>query len=93
MPRKRETIKIFPRRLRMAMSALGMNSADLMRKTTLGSSQISEYLNGHNEPTVTSLFHICEGMGVSADFLLGFSDVIRLKKRTVKNNGQSNTEA
>ena len=86
MPRKQEPVKSFPRRLRMAMATLGMTSADLVRKTTLGSGQISNYLNGHQEPTVSSLLHICEGLGVSADFLLGFSDVIRLKKRKVTND-------
>ena len=81
MPRKKAQIKTFPRRLRMAMSALQMTSADLMRRTTLGSGQISEYLNGHNEPTVSSLYRICEGLGVSADFLLGLSDVMERKEK------------
>ena len=81
MPRKQEPIKAFPRRMRIAMATLGMNSADLMRHTSLGHAQISEYLNGHREPTISSFFCICDGLGVSADFLLGFSDEMRIKNR------------
>lgn len=91
MPRKYEPIHTFPRRLRMAMAALEMTSADLMRKTTLGGSQISEYLNGHNEPTVTSLHKLCVGLGISADFLLGLSDDMTPKKRRSVQNAKRNT--
>lgn len=71
----------------MAMAALGITSADLARRTKLGSGQISVYLNGHNEPTVSSLYHICDGLGVSADFLLGFTDKMRLTKIRKKGDG------
>lgn len=80
MPRKNEPLTTFPRRLRMAMAALKMTSAELMRRTTLGSGQISGYLNGHNEPKTGTLRVICEATGVSADFLLGLTDEMWRKK-------------
>jgi len=88
MPRKIEPIHGFPRRLRMAMTLRKMNSADIMRRSTLGHGQISEYLNGHREPTVSSFLHLCEALEVSADFLLGLTDDPRIKnRRKVDDNG------
>ena len=88
MPRKIEPIHSFPRRLRMAMTLRKMNSMDIVRASTVGCKQISNYLNGHNEPTVSSLLHLCEALDVSADFLLGMTDDPRIKnKRKVKENG------
>lgn len=81
MPRKQEPIRAFPRRLRMAMTLRGMNSADIVRRSTMGNGQISNYLNGHQEPTVSSLLHLCQALGVSADFLLGLSEEPNLKKK------------
>lgn len=80
MPRKKVPLTTFPRRLRITLAALDMTSADLMRRTTLGSSQISEYLNGRNEPKISSIRTICEALGVSADFLLGLSDEMWIQK-------------
>ena len=88
MPRKQEPIHGFPRRLRMAMVLRNMNSMDIVRASSVGCKQISSYLNGHNEPTVSSLLHLCEALDVSADFLLGMTDEPRIKnKRKVKENG------
>ncbi len=80
MPRRTEPLTTFPRRMRMAMAASNMTSADLMRRTTLGAGQISDYLNGHNEPKIGNLRVICEATGVSADFLLGLTDEMWRKK-------------
>lgn len=81
MPRKQEPIHAFPRRLRMAMTLRGMNSADIVRRSTMGNGQISNYLNGHQEPTVSSLLHLCEVLEVSPNFLLGLTDEPNIKKR------------
>ena len=86
MPRKIEPIHGFPRRMRMAMTLRKMNSADIVRRTTMGNGQISNYLNGHQEPTISSLLHLCEALEVSADFLLGLSDNPKIKDRR-KDNG------
>ena len=81
MPRKFEPWPDLARRLRMAMTVRDITSADLMRTTTMGSGQISEYLNGHQEPGATRIVHLCKALNVSADFLLGLSDEMNPKKR------------
>lgn len=81
MPRKHKPLETFPRRLRMAMVARDMNSADLMRATYQGQGQISNYLNGHQEPGATRIAQLCKALDVSADFLLGLSDDMNIRKR------------
>ena len=81
MPRKFEPLPDLARRLRMAMTVRDITSADLMRTTTMGSGQISEYLNGHQEPGATRIVQMCKALDVSADFLLGLSDDMNPKKR------------
>ncbi len=82
MPRKFKPWPSFARRLRIALAKNNMTSADLCRDTTLGSGQISNYLNGHQEPGATRIVQMCEALDVSADFLLGLTDEMKtLKKR------------
>lgn len=54
----------------------------------MGNGQISNYLNGHQEPTVSSLLHLCEALDVSADFLLGMTDDPRIKNRRKVNENE-----
>ena len=77
MPRKFEPLETFPRRLRMALVARDMSSADLVRATTLGNGQVSNYLNGHQEPGATRIAQMCKALDVSADFLLGLTDKMK----------------
>lgn len=81
MPRRQNPLEVFPRRLRMAMVARNMNSADLMRATYQGQGQISNYLNGHQEPRAMRLLELCKALNVSADFLLGLSDDMKIHKK------------
>lgn len=76
MPRRtdRAFTETFCRRLRTIMAVQEMNSADIMRASKLGSSQISEYLNGHICPKADTLKELCLALDVSADYLLGLSD-------------------
>ncbi len=76
MPRRtdRAFTETFCRRLRVAMACKEMNSADIMRNSKLGSSQISEYLNGHICPKADTLKELCMALDCSADFLLGLAD-------------------
>lgn len=83
MPRKHEPLPDFSRRLRMAMFTRGMTSADLMRATNLGSGQISNYLNGHQEPGATRIAQMCKALDVSADFLLGLTPEPHTKRRQI----------
>ena len=77
MPRKHKPLETFPRRLRMALMARDMNSADLVRATNLGGGQVSNYLNGYQEPGATRIAQMCKALNVSADFLLGLTDKMK----------------
>jgi len=59
------------------MVARKMNSADIMRASTLGNGQVSSYLNGHQEPRILTLVKLCKALNVSADFLLGLTNKMR----------------
>lgn len=84
MPRKHKPLEILPRRLRIAMLARDMTSADIMRATKLGDGQISNYLNGHQEPGATRIAQLADALDVSADFLLGISDQLKPPRRPKK---------
>lgn len=62
------------RRLRLVMIARKMTSADIVRSTTMGSGQISEYLNGKRMMRVDRLLDLCDALDCSADYLLGISN-------------------
>lgn len=81
MPWKHEPLTTFPRRLRIAMVAREMNSADIMRASELGNGQISSYLNGHQEPRIGSVVKLCRALNVSADFLLGLSNEMEVRRK------------
>lgn len=81
MPRKFIPLKILPRRLRAAMALRDMSSADLMRATNLGHGQISNYLNGHQEPGATRIREMALALNVSADYLIGLTDDPKPHKR------------
>lgn len=81
MPRRKEPLTTLPRRLRMAMVVREMNGADLMRATTMGAGQISNYLNGHQDPRGTQLVALARALDVSADFLLGLTDRMEAHKK------------
>lgn len=59
------------RRLKTMMAARGMTSADLVRRTTIGGGQISNYLHGNFTMRVDKLLELCETLDCSADYLMG----------------------
>lgn len=76
MPRRTDEsfTKLFCRRLRTVMAIKRMSSADIMRSSKLGASQISEYLNGHICPKADTMLELCRALDVSADYLLGLGN-------------------
>ena len=81
MPRKYTPDPALARRLRMAMACRNMTSADIMRRTKLGNGQISNYLNGYQEPGATRLAQLARALDVSADFLLGLTDKLEVRRK------------
>ncbi len=81
MPRKRtlswETENsTFAKRLKEIMQRNKINQTDLAKETGIQRQTISNYVNGQSVPDVNNLFKICQVLDVSADYLIGASDVI-----------------
>jgi transcriptional regulator with XRE-family HTH domain len=67
------------RRLRGQMHLCGMTSADLMRKTGMGSGQISNYLNGYGNMRADRLVVLANALDCSTDYILGLTNTPRRK--------------
>lgn len=72
--------KVFASRLRKIMKECGENQTSLAEKIKQQSfviqrQSISQYMSGQSNPDTDRLTAICKALNVSADFLLGLSDV------------------
>ena len=56
-----------------------MTSADLMRKTGMGSGQISNYLNGYGNMRADRLVVLANALDCSTDYILGLTNTPRRK--------------
>lgn len=85
MPRKKEPAYetengVFPKRLKEIMEKRGENQTSLAKKiteqyVTIQRQTISLYMNGQSKPDTERLTAIAKVLDVSADWLLGLSDV------------------
>ena len=64
----------FKDRLKELRLSLHMNRAELERFCDLHKGSISMYEKGYKFPDVFTLFKICKGVNVSADWLLGLKE-------------------
>ena len=62
----------FKERLAIAMEANGMKQIDLVEKTKIGKSAISQYVSGRNEPRQNGVYLLAKALDVSEAWLLGF---------------------
>ena len=63
--------EITARRLREAMSDMGITQQELADKTQIGKSSISHYVNGNNEPGNKSAYKLAEVLNVNPAWLMG----------------------
>lgn len=70
----------FAERLRAAIKAKDMRLCDLAKATKSNTTTISSYVSGTSDPSATKLAKIAACLGVSADWLLGLSPVMRQGK-------------
>ena len=85
MPRKKELSyqtegDVFATRLRQIMKERGENQTTLAAKITqqsgtLQRQSISQYMSGQSKPDTRRLAAICKALNVSADYLIGVTDV------------------
>ncbi|MBQ3405028.1 MAG: helix-turn-helix transcriptional regulator [Oscillospiraceae bacterium] len=66
---------VFSNRLREIMNTRGENQKTLASKTGVQRQTISLYLNGQSKPDSDRLAALCRALDVSADYLLGLSDI------------------
>lgn len=64
-----------PDRLRAAREKRGMTQRELGNLLGVGVNQISRYEIGLNDPSAVMLTALCEHLNVSADYLLGLSNI------------------
>lgn len=66
-----DKMSITASRLKEALELRGMRQADLVRKTGIGKSAISQYLSGKVLPKQDKLYLLARALQVSEDWLLG----------------------
>lgn len=64
----------FARRLRSVIERSGMQQKELASSIKLSPARLSNYVNGHSEPSYDILVLLCRKLKVSADYLLGLTD-------------------
>ena len=69
--------EIFAQRLQIAMYWKEWTGADLSRHSGLTAATISRYICGQRLPNVARLVKLSKALDVSADYLLGLSDVMK----------------
>lgn len=66
-------MKTFAERLKHYMQKANMKQADLVEKTKINKSSISEYLSGNYEPKQRNIYKIATALGVKPSQLMGIS--------------------
>lgn len=62
----------FSARLQEAMRSMGINQAELARRSEISQTQINGWVNKKELPTLLNLLRLCELFGCTRDWLLGF---------------------
>ena len=65
----------FAKRLRALRKEKGLSQVELGEHLGYGYTAISSYETGRNEPNYTDLIRICMFLDVSADYILGLSEI------------------
>lgn len=80
----------FGTRLRELRISSGLTQAQFADKIKLSKANVSKYESGIIEPSLDTIFLICQLFSVSADYLLGLSDI---KNKLFFNNSTEQTVA
>ena len=70
----------FAVRLRLVIKESGKQQKELASAMHLSPARFSNYVNGHSEPSLNILTSICQTLCVSADYLLGLSNISNLRR-------------
>jgi len=73
LPKSEKLRRGLAKRLRESRESLNLSQAAFGAKVGLAQAQISKYETGREQPGSENLRDLAEGLGVSADYLLGLS--------------------
>ncbi len=66
---------IFQERITDALKQTPLQQKEIAEKCGIHPSCLTQYKKGKSEPTLKTLFELCKVLNVSADYLLGLSDI------------------
>lgn len=66
---------IFQKRFNEALLQTMLKQKEIAEQCGINPSCITQYKNGESEPTLNTLYDLCKVLNVSADYLLGLSDI------------------
>lgn len=66
---------IFQERIIDALKQTPLKQKEIAEKCGIHPSCLTQYKKGESEPTLTTLFALCKVLNVSADYLLGLSEI------------------
>lgn len=70
-------------RIKLAMEIRGVKQADIVEKTGIGKSSISQYLKGDYEPKQRAIYKLAHALNVSEPWLMGL-DVPMEREKSVQ---------
>ena len=81
-------MKTFAERLKHYMEQANMKQSDLVEKTKINKSSISEYLSGNYEPKQRNIYKIATALGIKPSQLMGISNTSEPPAPTIKLTAQ-----
>ena len=68
----------FSERIAEAIKSSGLSQKEIAVKLNISESNITNWKNGENLPSVEVLFNLCKLLNESADYLLGLDDYFKV---------------
>lgn len=68
----------FSKRIAEAIKSSGLSQKEIAEKLNISESNITNWKNGENLPSVEVLFNLCKLLNESADYLLGLDDYFKV---------------
>ena len=66
---------IFKERINEALKTTTMTQKEVAEKCGIHPSCLTQYKKGESEPSLKTLYELCKALDISADYLLGLSEM------------------
>ena len=77
---------IIGERINKARREANLNQKELSQRAKITEGSLSRYENGIREPKSDAMIKLCKTLGISADYLLGITDVMTNKEPDMNQN-------